>query len=280
MNIIEYLNRINCEEKKEISLDNLKLLQSNNLKSIAFENLDIYLNKKIEFKLENAYSKALCGFRGGYCLEITPLFGWLLSTIGYEIYYTNANIFVQTANKYTKYPTHILIVVKLDNKLYYVDVVASFMVTEPIEIVIQKPILQKFAAFRFVNDENQFFVLQRTSVKDFLTNDEPDWKPLMRFKLEPRPLENFSEMNNIVQMPCHSTIANKTMCAIHTNNSVRLLVGWKFSEIVFENNEEKRSDITLQSTDDMIKILLSKFGIKVDEGLKPKDDVLPLDALI
>jgi N-hydroxyarylamine O-acetyltransferase len=278
MNISEYLNRIYSNKFKEISFENLKILQLNNLKSIAFENLDIYLNKKIEFGLENAYSKVMCGFRGGYCLEITPLFGWLLSALGYEIYYTNANIFVQIANKYTKYPTHILIVVKLENKLYYVDVVASFMVTEPIEIQVKKPARQKFATFQFLNDENGYFVLQRSS--NVLQNGELDWKTLMRFKLEPKSLESFSEMNTIVQMPSHSTIANKTMCSLHTENSVRLLIGWKFSEIIVEHNEEKRLDKVLESIDEIREILVSKFHIKVDETLKPKDDVLPLDALL
>ena len=60
---------------KQFSLENLKKLQKGNLKSIPFENLDLHMGRHFELSLEKAYNKVIKEFRGGYCLELNPLFG-------------------------------------------------------------------------------------------------------------------------------------------------------------------------------------------------------------
>ena len=280
MNVDDYLKKINCTGLKNASLENLKLLQTNHMQSIAFENLDIYLGKHIKFSLQDAYNKVMSGLRGGYCLEINPLFGWLISNIGYDFYYAQAHVYNAAVQKYTKYKTHIVLVVKLDQKDYYVDVVSSFMASEPIEIVIEKPIKQKFGTFKFIKNENDFLILQRSPNKEFI-NNSPKWTPLMKIFLEAKSLESFAEMNEIVQDPIRSTIANRSMCTLCKENSVFILIGWKYSVINFKSDdEEERLDKIVENVTEMREILAKKFGVIVDESLSPKENTLPQSVFL
>ena len=280
MNVDEYLKRINCSGLKKPCLENLKTLQINSLRSITFENLDMHLGKHMKFDLFNAYKKVMSGVRGGHCLELSGLFGWLLNELNYEFYFTTANTFLPNGQKYARLSTHVLIIVRLNDKNYYVDLVSLLMVYEPIEVEIEKPVKQKFGAFKFILDENGFFLLQRTSNKDFSLNIKPNWISLVRFKLKPESLECFSIINEIVQNPCNTILANKVLCGLQTETSIRILVGWKFSEINFQDDEVTRSDENLDNIEKMKEILHSKFGLTIGESFNPRDDTVPPDAHI
>ena len=278
MDVDIYLKRINCTGLKEVSLENLIVLQKNHLKSIPFENLDIHMGKHIDFSLQKAYDKVIKDSRGGYCLELNPLFGWLLKSLGYEFYYVPAYVFAVAAGRFMKFKTHIILIVKLDNKEYYADVTSPRK--EPIELAIEKPSIQSFGTYKLKTDnlDPEFLILEGSSNKNYLSGN-PQWSPLIKFKLIAQDLSNFEQANEIAQSKDYSTLIAKNICTLHTDNKLLVLVGWKYSEITYNEDNEERIDEIIKNTEQIRKILCFKFGIVVDDSLQPKDEPIPQSAL-
>ena len=85
MNTTDYLKRINSEQYRAVSLQNLKQLQKNHLAIIPFENLSLMIKQQVTMNIETMYSKVINNHRGGFCFELNQLFAWLLKQLGYDI---------------------------------------------------------------------------------------------------------------------------------------------------------------------------------------------------
>ena len=52
---------------------------------------------------------------------------------------------------------------------------------------------------------------------------------------------------------------------MQTDNSFLILVSWKYSEIVYEKDDEHLTDVVLNSDDEVRSYLNKKLGILVDK---------------
>ena len=267
MNIDDYLKQINCLDYKSVSLNNLKKLQSNNLKRFAFENLDMHLGKKINFSIEDSYDKLMNKSRGGYCLQLNPVFSWLLKELGYEHYLTPCFIYNMGFKKWNRLPIHVIIIVKLEGKLYYVDVGISRILNEPIEVLPEVIQVQPFGTYRFSKSEDDFYILDRCKVNSL------EWTHQIKFKLEPKELEYFRKMNDYVQTPEHPTMYYRTFVSKHIGNSIVSLNGWNYLEIRFDeqNTSETRYEKVL-TNEEVKDVLKNKFCLDIDNSFEPKFD--------
>jgi N-hydroxyarylamine O-acetyltransferase len=271
MNIDNYLKEIDCLNYREESLENLKKLQSNHLKRFPFENLDMHMNKKIIFSLQDSYDRLINQSRGGYCLQLNPIFGWLLKQLGYSVEFLPCYIFNIGFQKWNRLPIHCIILIRLDNKLYYVDVGTSRMVNEPVELSPDIIQLQSYGAYRFSKLEDDFYVLDRAKVKDYHENkNNAIWIHQIKFKLEPKELEYFQEMNEYVQTPEHPTMFYRSFASIHSDNSILSLNGWNYLQMSFdENNNEIRTEKVL-NIEEVKDFLKNKFRLIIDDSFNPK----------
>jgi len=83
MDMDSYLHRIGiggCEP----TLEGLRTLQSAQMRSITFENIDSLLGKVPDVSLPGIFEKTVLAGRGGYCFELNTLFGAALSATGFE----------------------------------------------------------------------------------------------------------------------------------------------------------------------------------------------------
>lgn len=119
MNQLQYLSRLNITHDQP-SLENLSVLQTQHLQTIAFENLDVIRKVPIYLNLDNIYKKIVEQQRGGYCYELNGLFHSLLVALGYDAYLVSATV-LRPNNEWAKADTHAAMIVHLDQP-YLVDV--------------------------------------------------------------------------------------------------------------------------------------------------------------
>jgi N-hydroxyarylamine O-acetyltransferase len=119
--IRSYLQRIKFEGEPEPTLDCLEKLMTCQLLAIPFENLDVYQGGLVP-SLETAalFEKIILNCRGGYCFELNGLFLKLLQAIGFTCFASTARITI--GRDYVTPPTHEIIWVRIDGKLYLCDV--------------------------------------------------------------------------------------------------------------------------------------------------------------
>lgn len=87
-----YFERIGMTMPKRIIpdgelLDRLHYMHSI---SIPYENLDFVTGKLTPTDADTAYSSVVLNHRGGLCLDLNTLFGWLLEELGYGVEYVGS----------------------------------------------------------------------------------------------------------------------------------------------------------------------------------------------
>jgi len=80
-----YLHHIGIDDPGPPSLANLDRLIDAHLRRVAFENLDVLLDRPIAIDADKVFAKVVEGSRGGYCFELNSLFARLLLALGYEL---------------------------------------------------------------------------------------------------------------------------------------------------------------------------------------------------
>ena len=85
MDVQNYLNRIGFKEETEVSLACLTKLQNCHQRSVPFENLDIFTDRKKVLSYEILYEQIVTKKRGGWCHELNGLFSWLLNQLGFNV---------------------------------------------------------------------------------------------------------------------------------------------------------------------------------------------------
>lgn len=83
MDMDNYLRRIGLDSC-EPTVDGLRALQSAQMRSVIFENIDPLLGRIPDVSLPGIFEKVVIAGRGGYCFELNTLFGAALSAIGFE----------------------------------------------------------------------------------------------------------------------------------------------------------------------------------------------------
>ena len=85
MQLAAYLDRIDFRGVVRPDLLTLRRLLRAHVLSVPFENLDVQLGRSLGTDPADAYEKIVLRRRGGWCYEQNGLFGWALSTIGFDV---------------------------------------------------------------------------------------------------------------------------------------------------------------------------------------------------
>jgi arylamine N-acetyltransferase len=78
-----YLAHLDLPRPSAADRANLDRLIAAHLNRVAFENLDVLLERPIEIDAEATFAKIVERGRGGYCFEANSLFARLLLSLGY-----------------------------------------------------------------------------------------------------------------------------------------------------------------------------------------------------
>ena len=122
--IDKYLQRIHCEDYKDVSLKNLFKLQQRNLEHIVYENVDCFFKREISLELDILVNKVLIEKKGGFCFELNTLFYHLLKALGYTVSIHEGFVYNAINNKLIPdtIGPHMVLVVAIDGQKYITDV--------------------------------------------------------------------------------------------------------------------------------------------------------------
>ncbi len=185
MDINAYLQRIHYDGDRSPTVNILRELQRSHLRTVPFENLDIYYDNPIELDLRKFYQKVVIQQRGGFCYELNSLFNELLKTIGFETKIISASVWNEL-NGFTPDYAHLAIVVTIAGADYLTDVGFGSFTLFPLEINLKKK----------QQDELNFFCIRQLK-DDWLQveciNDNKAI-PVYKFQQVPKLLKHFTDM--------------------------------------------------------------------------------------
>ncbi|MCP5063464.1 MAG: arylamine N-acetyltransferase [Ignavibacteriae bacterium] len=250
MNIEKYLYRINFEGLVSPTFSVIKELQRKHLLNVPFENLDIHNEIKIELNLNKIYSKIVEAKRGGFCYELNGLFYELLKSIGFEAIIVSAKVYDEEKGFGEEFD-HLVIVVKLDDEKYLVDVGFGEFTFSP--LLIQESLVQ--------SDERGKYKIELYDINYYLVSSLVDesWIPIYLFSLVPRKISDFKNMCFYHQSSPESHFTQKRICTLPTNSGRKTLSG----NILKIKENGKTIENKIETEEEISNILLNYFSIKI-----------------
>ncbi|XP_060137796.1 arylamine N-acetyltransferase, pineal gland isozyme NAT-10-like [Zootoca vivipara] len=265
MDIGPYLLRIGYQGPTQPSLETLRSLHRCHLLSVPFESLSIHSREPIVLEVPSLYNKIVRHHRGGFCFELNGLFLWLLQALGFEAKAVAGRVRNRFTGRYGPPLDHMVILVQLGGRQLLCDVGFGEGFTEPLELKASVEQVQEGGIF-WLGLQGGVWVLERREVSG------KEGRPLYRFTLEEKKLDDFTGMCLYHQTSPSSIFACKSFCSLQKENGGRLTyMGWR----LISKKGGESTETLLQSTEIPV-VLREKFGINLSGDFKPKDEeILP-----
>ncbi|XP_046696291.1 arylamine N-acetyltransferase, pineal gland isozyme NAT-10-like isoform X1 [Silurus meridionalis] len=281
MNLQEYFRRIRFSgvyEKPDLAT--LRTVHKLHVMSISFENLSVHCGERNTMDLQIVYEKIVKNHRGGWCCENNLLFSWVLREMGYKYTTLGCKVFNTLKNDFNPFNSHLINMVEIEGKPYIADVSfgVSCQIWHPLEMIAGKDQEQPAGTFRLLND-SETWTLEKTGRKPLVQNkafansslvDKRVTKTMYSFMLIPRGVDHFLNTCEYLQTSPESLFTQKSICSLQTPNGFRALIGWTYSEVTF-NPEEDADIIEMREVADseIETILKEKFHIVLVNKLTP-----------
>ncbi|MFE5320847.1 arylamine N-acetyltransferase [Paenibacillus sp. NPDC056579] len=250
-NVMAYLNRINYTGTIDLSPETLARLQEQHIKSVPYENLDIWCGVPLSLEITDLYNKIVINRRGGYCFELNALFGWLLRQLGFKV----TDLFARFWRDETVLPPkrrHHVLLVDISGKRFLCDVgVGGVVPLRPIQVIEQVAQQQNDEAYQLKRDENYGWML----------NEQKDdsWRLIYSFTEEPQLLIDYYAASYWCESAPHSPFKESAIAAIRTEDGRHTLKGIEFRTFTAEGV----STYIPQTEDEFIHALKTYFGISL-----------------
>ena len=142
-----YLDRIGISSVSDPSLQALTELQLAHLRSVPFENIDVFLGNEVATDNDWTYTKVVDRGRGGWCFELNGAFAQLLESLGYHVQRLGAAVLLSGP---TKIIDHLVLEVMLDQP-YLVEVgFGARAPIEPLALAEAGPLTTRSGTFEFL----------------------------------------------------------------------------------------------------------------------------------
>lgn len=276
MDVGKYLSRIGLTAPGEPDLELLRSVHTRHLLSVPFEDLTIHSGGRVQLDPPLLYDKIVNQRRGGFCYENNYMFSWLLAKLGFDLHLLSGQV-KNVINRYGPPFDHLIIMVTLEGRRWLCDVgFGNAGITVPLSLDTGDPQEEGHRVYRIREAAGtQFLEWQKEENK----GADGDWTEIYKFTLEPRRLEDFTEMCNYHQTSPSSIFFCKSFCTILLPGGRLTYIGRKLNTITFptEATGGVVETTTRELKDEEIPgILAEKFGIVLKSPLIPKDeDVTP-----
>ncbi|KAI5626167.1 hypothetical protein C0J50_14157 [Silurus asotus] len=252
MDLQEYFRRIRFSgvyEKPDLAT--LRSVHELHVMNVPFENLSLHCGERNTMDLQIIYEKIVKNHRGGWCCENNLLFSWVLGEMGYKYTTLGSKIFNTLINDFNPLDSHLINLVEIEGKPYITDVSygLSCQTWYPLEMISGKDQQQPSGVFRLQNDGGKW-ILEKTGRKQLVQNeaytnsnlvDKRLTKTIFSFVLTPRGVDHFLNKSEYLQTSPESLFTQKSICSVQTPTGFRALIGWTYSEVTF--NPEEDADI-------------------------------------
>jgi N-hydroxyarylamine O-acetyltransferase len=132
MKLADYFERIGFVGVARPDLDTLQRLHRGHLENIPYENLDVLLQRRLDFDMQRIFDKLVTRRRGGWCYEMNGLFAWALEQIGFRVT-RMAGAVIRDRIGDALAGNHLVLLVHLDHD-YLVDVGFGDGLYEPVAL--------------------------------------------------------------------------------------------------------------------------------------------------
>ena len=245
-----YLNRIGFKGVPKNNFATLSCLQTQHLKTVPYENLDIMRDTPLSLEVGDMYEKIVIRNRGGYCFELNGLFAWLLRELGFKVVEYMARFLRDESEIPMR--RHRVLRVTCDGKDYLCDVgVGGIIPRIPLPMILGQVSKQG----------NERYKLE---LEPFLGNvlyewKKDDWHKLYAFTEEEQLNIDYVMPSFYCEKHPESYFRSMDMVHIFTDNGRKAIAGREL-RIYSPNGTE----VIMPGTEEMYKKLLkSHFGIKL-----------------
>ena len=121
MHLQGYLDRIQFTGTPRVDLDTLKQIHHQHLLHIPYEDIDVQLERTLDFDLERIFDKFVNQHRGGWCYEMNGLMGWALEEIGFSVMRMSGGVWRESRGD-QQMGNHLLLEVEVENQKWLADV--------------------------------------------------------------------------------------------------------------------------------------------------------------
>eukprot|EP00977_Amphora_coffeiformis_P005002 scaffold1060_cov196-Amphora_coffeaeformis.AAC.34 len=255
------------------SIEKLQQLQESHLSHIPFENLAQHgcVGGPVVLDLEMAAAKILERRRGGFCLELNPLFGTFLRQIGYQVRFVLAHVF--TPAGYRENPTHVFLIVQCqDDKrpeisgTYFADVGFGEPSLHPLDYT-------KFGVEQETPEGMKSKIVRNGDQVELYWLNEGSWQPRLKWSYEKS--QSSVEMEDLERCLAHvvdpeSIFSKKVITTRLTRTSKTTLAGSRFKvtgppRFQDDGSQGTKETQRLDSVPKVQSFLEEKFGIPVSE---------------
>jgi len=244
-----YLERIGHAGPVHSDLTTLRALHRQHMLTVPFENLDIHAHVPIVLDLHRICEKVVTRRRGGFCYELNGLFASLLRELKFDVKMISARVAEPTGGFSPEFD-HMALLVQVDGRPWLADVGFGAAPLEPLALESATEQVHEGIAYHFRN-EGDLWTLN--------TAEDGFRKPVYRFSIAPRRLEDFAEMCNFHQTSPLSHFTQKRICSKATPDGRITLSDWRL--IVTRGPE--RTEQTFETEAEVDDALRKFFGVEL-----------------
>lgn len=246
--INDYFNRIGYSGDKSATLEVLTEIIKKQVKSLAFENCEIWKYKRVvSLETEDIVNKIVYNSRGGYCYELNGLFAMALTQLGFKWYFAAARPMTYPERRPK---THLVVIVEIDNELYLCDSsFGGYTLRAPLKIVDGAETTQENETYNLKKVGNEY-------VLSYKILDE--WHNQYCFELLAQEWIDFSLANYFNATHPATIFTTKKLAMIQTDIGRKFLIDNELK--IIENGVITKKDI---NKDEYEKVLEKEFFIKL-----------------
>lgn len=247
----EYLARIGFNREARADFSTFQSLHRRHIAAIAFENLDVLLNREILLDDDSIFDKLVTAGRGGYCFEHNALFTRALNDIGFETHNLAARVLVAKPDEMPP-RTHRLVMVQCEEATWIADVgFGGLTLSVPLPLKDGAEQASAQGLYRLEKKQNEFLLLLRQH--DHL-------QPLYRFDLEKQYPADYLMANHFIAHWPDSHFRHHLLAALHPLDDCRLTLVNRRQTLHLKPPRQE----ALKDNDALYDSLQQRFNIRLD----------------
>jgi N-hydroxyarylamine O-acetyltransferase len=245
MDLRAYLSRIGYSGDVSPTLETLRAMHRSHFYNVPFENLDISRGVRIAVDEAVNYEKIVTRRRGGFCLELTGMFGRALRQMGFRVDVIGARVF--SGGRLSHPMSHMVLIVYLEEP-WIADVGFGGRVIEPLRLAERSD--QVFGMRRYVveNDGDHWFVTCAEDGYDTLT---------YAFTRQPREFAEFHAVCEWLQTSPESRFTGGDVISLATPTGRNTLAAGRL--ITFDSGTRDEHTVSPAQAAEIIR---DRFGIE------------------
>ena len=251
-----WLTHIGYDGSRAPTLDTLQALIAAHSKAIAYESIDVLLDRPPKLDLASLQAKMIAGGRGGYCFEQNILFRGGLRSLGYNVTSLQARVVRGLEIDAPRPMLHIVLRVDLPEGPFLADV--GFGNLAPTAALKLSPLLEQATPHE---------IMRLITMGDELTLQAKlgdKWEHIYRVVSLPRVDAEYEISNWFTGSHPQSPYVNNMIAARPGPNRTRLtLFNARFSVRHASGQVERR---TLQGEAEYRSVLADEFGLRLSDA--------------